>query len=136
MIARFGTAIACAILLAGAAYAQSAMDADAFLSKVNQNNDKTLSMRELNAYASKKFDELNTTGHKTLSRKEIGDRISDADFNAANTGLHKEDQTLSKDEFIGYTDRLFKEANTKGKKSLSATELGTPAGEKLITLLH
>ncbi len=135
MIARIGAAIAGIILLAGAGYAQSATDADAFLSKVNQNNDKTLSMRELNAYASKKFEELNTTGHKSLSRKELGDRISDTDFDAANTNHHK-DQTLTQGEFIAYADRLFKEANTKGQKSLSLSELGSPAGEKLITLLH
>jgi hypothetical protein len=135
MIIRLGAAIAGIILFAGAGYAQSATDVDAFLSKVNQDNDKTISMRELNAYALKKFDELNTTGHKTLSRKELGDRISDTDFDAANTGHHK-DQTLSWSEFIAYVDRLFKEANTKGHKSLSATELGSPTGEKLITLLN
>jgi hypothetical protein len=123
------------ILLTGAGYAQSAMDGDAFLSEVNQNNDKTLSIRELDAYASKKFKELNTTGHKSLSRTELGDRISDTDFDAANTN-HRKDQTLTQGEFVAYVDRLFKKANTKGQKSLSLSELESPAGEKLIALLH
>lgn len=135
MISRLGVAIAGLILFAAAGYAQSAMDPDAFLKAVNRNNDQTLSMRELNAYASKKFTKLNTTGHKSLSRAELGDRISDADFDAANTNHHK-DQTLTRGELVAYVDRLFKEANTKGTKTLSLTELRSPAGEKLITLLH
>ncbi len=122
-------------LSAVAANAQAAPDASAFLSKVNQNNDKTLSIREANAYAAKKFQELNAKGTRTLSRQELAGRISDADFNAANTE-HRKDQTLSKSEFISYVDHLFRQANTKGGKTLSVDELGSPAGQKLMILLQ
>jgi hypothetical protein len=39
-------------------------------------------------------------------------------------------------EFKAYVDNLFREANTVGEKTLSEDELKTPAGEKLIRLLH
>jgi hypothetical protein len=130
------------LVLAGAllvspivANAQSATDPTAFLNEVNKNNDKTLSLKEVDAYAAKKFRELNRNGTRTLSRQELGDRISDADFSAANTG-HRKDQTLSKAEFMSYVDRLFKEANSRGAKTVSVEELSSPAGEKLITLLR
>lgn len=136
MKAKLGVAaVATIVLLAGAAYAQAPTDPSAFLKEVNSNNDQTLSRKELDAYAAKKFTQLNTKGHETLSRAELGDRISDADFDAANTG-HRKDQTLSRREFIAYVDRLFKEANAKGNRSLSLEELGAPAGQKLIQLLH
>lgn len=121
------------LLSTAAAYAQS--DPAAFLKEVNRDNDKTLSLQELNYFAVKKFHELNTKGTKTLSRRELGDRISDADFAAANTDRRK-DQTLSLSEFIKYVDLLFREANTKGTKTLSLAELSSPAGHKLIRLLH
>jgi hypothetical protein len=87
------------LLSTTAAYAQS--DPNAFLSRVNKDNDKTISLGELNAYAANKFVELNTKGKKSLSRTEVGDRLSDADFKAANNG-NKKDMTLSKREFITY----------------------------------
>ncbi len=121
------------ILSTPAAYAQS--DASAFLRKVNKDNDKTISLPELNAYAAKKFVEINTRGHKSLSRKELGNRISESDFKVANNGNRK-DQTLSKSEFIKYVDLLFKDANAAGDKTLSVDELGSPAGRKLIKLLQ
>jgi hypothetical protein len=133
MILRSFTAIVALTLLSTIAYGQ-AEDANAFLNKVNSNHDKTISLTELNSYASKRFDALNRNGDKTLSRAELGDRISDADFKAANTGKHR-DQTLSKREFIRYADLLFREANTKGHHSLSADELNSPAGQKLMKLL-
>jgi hypothetical protein len=136
MMVRLVAAMVSAILFVSAAYAQGAgTDAGSFLSEVNRNNDQTLSMKELNSYAAKKSTELNTAGHKSLSRAELGDRISDADFDAANTH-HNKDQTLTRAEFVTYVDGLFREANTKGSKTLSIDELGTPAGQKLITLLH
>jgi hypothetical protein len=115
------------------AYAQS--DPSAFLSKVNKDNDKTLSLGELNTYAAARFGELNTKGTKSLSRTEVGDRLSDSDFKIANNGNEK-DMTLTEHEFIKYVDHLFKEANAKGHKTLSAAELNSPAGQKLIRLLQ
>ncbi len=121
------------ILCSTTAYAQS--DPAAFLSKVNKDNDKTISLSELNTYAAAKFGELNTKGPKSLSRTEVGGRLSDSDFKAANNG-NKKDMTLSKREFVKYVDYLFKEANTKGDKTLSVRELNSPAGQKLIKLLQ
>lgn len=122
-------------LLPLAAHAQTTEDSATFFKAVNQNNDQTLSLKELNSYATKKFEKLNTKGTKTLSREELGDRISDADFDVANKG-HRKDRTLSEREFKGYVDSLFRQANSKGKRTLNADELGSPAGQKLIKLLQ
>ena len=46
------------------------------------------------------------------------------------------DRTVDEAEFVGYADKLFDEANTKGDKTLSVAELRGPAGKKLIMLLH
>jgi hypothetical protein len=37
---------------------------------------------------------------------------------------------------LAWVDKLFKDANTVGEKTLSEEELKTAAGEKLIRLLH
>jgi hypothetical protein len=109
-----------------------------FNTEVNTNNDQTISLKELHVFAMKKFNELNKAGDKTLSMDELSGRISKADFDEANTGAKKSPThpTLSRTEFSGYVQKLFREANTKGTRSLSAVELDTPAGKKLIMLLH
>lgn len=130
-------AISGILLFASSSFAQS-MSADEFLKEVNTDNDKTISLQELDAFALKKFSELNKPGDETLSMDELEGRISKADFDEANTGRQKlsTHPTLSNAEFSAYVDKLFREANAKGTKSLSATELNTPAGKKLIRLLH
>lgn len=132
-----GLLIAGFLTFASVSFAQSMSAAD-FIKEVNTNNDQTISLKELDTFAMKKFGELNKTGDKTLSMDELNGRISKTDFDAANTGIKKSSNhpSLSKAEFSAYADKLFKEANTKGTNSLSADELNTPAGQKLIMLLH
>jgi hypothetical protein len=126
------------ILLASGAFGQSVPTAADFIKMVATDNSKTISLPEIDTFAMKKFGELKKPGEEALSMVELRDRISQADFDAANTtrGNSAAVPTLSMTEFKAYVDKLFKEANTVGEKTLSEDELKTPAGEKLIRLLH
>jgi hypothetical protein len=129
-------AIASVLLVSGAGVGQSSPSAADFLKIVAADNSKTISLSEIDAFAMKKFGELKKPGQEALSMADLGGRISRADFDAANTARGNAVPTLSKAEFSAYVDKLFREANTVGEKTLSETELKTPAGEKLIRLLH
>jgi len=130
-------AIAGVLLVSGAAIGQSDPTAADFLKMVATDNSKTISLPEIDAFAVKKFGGLKKPGEEALSMAELRGRISQADFDAANTTRgNSAVPTLSRVEFLAYVDKLFREANTVGEKTLSEAELKTPAGEKLIRLLH
>jgi hypothetical protein len=131
-------AIAGVLLVSGPAVGQSGPTAADFLKMVATDNSKTIPLPEIDAFAMKKFGELKKPGEEALSMADLRGRISQADFDAANTthGNSSAVPTLSRVEFLAYVDKLFREANTVGEKTLSEAELKTPAGEKLIRLLH
>jgi hypothetical protein len=129
-------AVAGVVLVAAAGFGQSAPSASEFLKMVDTDHDKTISIPEIDAFATRKFNELKKPGEEALSMADLGGRISQADFDAANTTRGNAVATLSKVEFLAWIDKLFREANTVGEKTLSEEELKTPAGEKLIRLLH
>jgi hypothetical protein len=131
-------AIVGVLLASSAGVAQSGPTAADFLKMIATGNGKTISLPEIDAFATKKFDELKKPGQEALSMADLRGRISQEDFDAANTtrGNSSAVPTLSRAEFSAYVDKLFREANTVGEKTLSETELKTPAGEKLIRLLH
>jgi hypothetical protein len=126
------------LIVSGAGQAQSLPSAADFLKMVDTDNDKTISVAEIDAFALKKFSELKKPSEDALSMTDLRGRISQADFDAANTthGNASTVPTLSRAEFAAYVDKLFREANSVGEKTLSETELKTPAGGKLILLLH
>jgi len=130
--------IASVLLVSGASLGQSAPSAADFLKMVATDNGKTISLPEIDAFATKKFDDLIKPGEQALSMAELRGRISQADFDAANTtrGSSSTVPTLSRTEFLAYVDKLFRKANTVGEKTLSEKELKTPSGKKLIRLLH
>lgn len=133
------TASIAALMLGGlAATAEAEMpSASSFLNAVNANNDKTLSKEEIDTYAKKRFAELEADKDKTLDQKELKGRLSEAGMTMADTD---KDKTVDESEFVAYADKLFDEANIHkkagDKPTLSEEELGTPAGQQLITLLR
>lgn len=140
---RSRTYIAVVALLAATGTAALAESPAEFLKAVNTNHDRTLSLPEIQAYALKRFAALDTHKDGTLSKVELGDRISDDDFKIADTKHDARPLTLSKAEFSIYVSKLFAEANKNVKPghtdvdgTLSAAELATPAGKKLIKLLE
>jgi hypothetical protein len=129
-------AIAGVLLVCDAGVGQSGPTAADFLKMVATDNTNTISLPQIDAFATKKFDELKKPGEKALSMADLRGRISQEDFDAANTTRGNAVPTLSSVEFLAWVDKLFREANTVGQKTLSEEELKTPAGEKLIRLLH
>ena len=131
---------AAALMLLGlGASAQAAgQSATAFLKAVNTNSDKTISKDELDAYAKKRFAELETDKDKTLDQKELKGRLSAAGMSMADTD---KDKTVDEAEFVGYAETLFDEADTHKKDgaehpSLTKRELESPAGKKLMMMLR
>ena len=135
MTHRRSAALAAALLLFGTGFmAQAAtIGAKAFLHAVNTDADKTISKDELDAYARKKFAEIEKDNDKTLDAKELKGRLSARGMASVDTD---NDKTVDEQEFVGYADKLFEEANTKGQKTLSLRELESSAGKKLIKLLQ
>jgi hypothetical protein len=129
-------AIAGVLFASGASVGQSGPNAADFLKMVATDNSNTISLPQIDAFATKKFDELKRPGEGALSMDDLRGRISQEDFDAANTTRGNAVPTLSRVEFLAWIDKLFREANTVGEKTLSEKELKTPAGEKLIRLLH
>jgi Ca2+-binding EF-hand superfamily protein len=120
-----------AVALLGPASAVLAQTPSAFLKAVDTDNDGTVTLDEVKAYAAKRFDTLEKDKDGTLDMKELKGRLSAAGFKAANTDA---DKTIDKTEFLAYVETLFKDAND-GDATLDAKELKTPAGEKLVKLL-
>jgi Ca2+-binding EF-hand superfamily protein len=103
-----------------------------FLKAVDKDSDGTVTLDEVKAYASERFKALETDKDGTLDFKELKGRLSKTGFTSANTDA---DKTLDEPEFLGYVEKLFKDAND-GDDTLDAKELAKPAGKKLIILLH
>jgi hypothetical protein len=124
------------LLASSAGVGQSVTTAADFLKMVATDKSNTISLPQIDALATKKFDELKRPGEGALSMDDLRGRISQEDFDAANTTRGNAVPTLSRIEFLAWVDKLFREANTVGEKTLSEQELKSPAGEKLIRLLH
>jgi hypothetical protein len=129
-------AIAGVLLVSSAVVGQSGPTAADFLKMVGTDNSNTISLPQIDAFATKKFGELKKPGEEALSMADLRGRISQEDFDAANTTRGNAVPTLNRVEFLAWVDKLFREANTVGEKTLSEEELKSPAGEKLIRLLH
>jgi hypothetical protein len=125
------------LLVSSAGVSQSSPPTAAeFLKMVATDNSNAISLPEIDALAMKKFDELKKPGEEALSMADLRGRISQPDFDAANTTRGNAVPTLSRAEFSAWIEKLFRQANTVGEKTLSEEELKTPAGEKLIRLLQ
>ena len=124
---------ALAIASFGVSAQAKTMKPAAFMKAVNGDSDKTLSKDEVDAYAKKRFADLEKDNDKTLDAKELKGRLSASGMTMADAD---KDKTVDESEFVAYADKLFDQANTKGDKTLSLAELKTPAGRKLIELLH
>jgi Ca2+-binding EF-hand superfamily protein len=111
------------------AYAQ--MSPRAFLAAVDKDNDGTVTLDEVKAYAAEKFAALEKDKDGTLDKKELKGRLSAAGMKDADPDS---DKTVDQNEFMAYVEKLFKEANDNDA-TLDAKELASPAGKKLLKLL-
>ena len=121
------------VCFSATAQAQEKMSAEAFMKAVNTNADKTISKKELEVFAKKRFAEIESDHDKTLDDKELKGRLSAAGMAMADTD---KDKTVDESEFVGYADKLFDQANANADKTLSIKELNSEGGKKLRMLLQ
>ena len=119
-------------LISSAGIAHAEMTPVAFLKAVDKDNDGTVTLDEVKAFATLRFKALETDKDGTLDEKELKGRLGTTGFASVNMDA---DKTVDQPEFLAYVEKLFKEANDKDPH-LDAKELETPAGKKLITLLQ
>jgi Ca2+-binding EF-hand superfamily protein len=102
------------------------------LQTLDPDKDGTVDLNEAKTAAGALFDSLDVDHDSTLDRKELGDRISAADWKIADPD---NDKTISKDEYLAFVEVAFKRANPDNDATIDAKELKTPAGHALLRLL-
>jgi EF hand len=102
------------------------------LQTLNPDKDGTVDLNEAKTAAGALFDSLDVDHDGTLDRKELGNRISAADWKIADPD---NDKTISKDEYLAFVEVAFKRANPDNDATIDAKELKTPAGHALLRLL-
>src|SRR5215831_1711486 len=103
------------------------------MQQLDPDNDGTVDLNEAKRVASALFDRLDRDRDGTLDRREIGGRLSRAEFIAANPD---KDGTLSKDEYLRVVERRFRAANPDNDGTLDEKELRSRAGQALLRLLR
>ena len=102
------------------------------LQTLDPDKDGTVDLNEAKTAAGALFDSLDVDHDGTLDRKDLGDRISAADWKIADPD---NDKTISKDEYLAFVEVAFKRANPDNDATIDAKELKTPAGRALLRLL-
>jgi len=120
------------VLLGQPAAAKDTMVDAGLMATLDPDGDSTVDLAEAKAAGAAMFKKLNTDGDKTLDMKELGDRISAADFKAADPDG---DGTLDEAEYTALIEKLFKAADPDGDGTLDEAELKSPAGQKLLALI-
>ena len=100
---------------------------------LNTDNDGTVDLDEAKKAASALFDKLDRDHEGTLDRRELGIRLSAAEFAAADPD---KDGTLSKDEYLKLVENRFKAADPDNDGTLDEKELRSRAGQSLLRLLQ
>jgi Ca2+-binding EF-hand superfamily protein len=100
---------------------------------LDTDNDGTVDLDEAKKAASALFDKLDRDHEGTLDRRELGSRLSAAEFTAADPD---KDGTLSKDEYLKVVENRFKTADPDNDGTLDEKELRSRAGQSLLRLLQ
>jgi Ca2+-binding EF-hand superfamily protein len=116
--------------LAPPARADSVSD---FIAKWDPDHDRTLDLAEVNKAADAEFDKLDVDHDGSLSRKELGNRVTKAEFTAADVD---HDGTLDKAEYQSIVAKRFQAANPGNDSTIDVAELKTTAGRRLLRLLQ
>jgi Ca2+-binding EF-hand superfamily protein len=121
------------LLMIGGFPASAAPRRSRVMQLLDPDNDGTVDLDEAKRAASALFDKLDRDRDGTLDRREVGGRLSRAEFNAANPD---KDGTLSKEEYLRVVERRFRAANPDNDGTLDEKELRSRAGQALLRLLQ
>ena len=100
---------------------------------LDTDNDGTVDLNEARKAATALFEKLDRDHDGTLDRRELGGRMSAAEFAAADPD---NDATLSKDEYMKVVESHFRAADRDNDGTLDEKELGSRAGRSLLQLLR
>ena len=100
---------------------------------LDTDNDGIVDLDEVKKAASMLFDKLDRDHDGTLDRRELGGRLSAAEFASADPD---KDGTLSKDEYLKVIENQFKAADPDKDGTLDEKELRSRAGQALLRLLQ
>lgn len=136
-------AIALAGGIAATTSAFGAMGGAAMMERLHPQEKGKLTMDEARAAAAHNYDVIYKANGGKVTLLQLGGRVTTDDLKAANIGDGEPDDGVSKADYLALASRFFAEANVSRKAdvspadgTLSVTELGTPAGEKLLRLLE
>jgi hypothetical protein len=104
-----------------------------FIANWDPDHDRTLDLAEINKAADGEFDKLDVDHDGSLSRKELGNRVTKAEFAAADAD---HDGTLDKAEYESIVAKRFQAANPDKDTTIDVGELKTSAGRRLLRLLQ
>ena len=96
-------------------------------------HDGTLDLAEINKAAAAEFDKLDVDHDGTLDMKDLGQRVTSAEFQAADKD---KDGTLDKAEYASIVAQRFHAADPDNDATIDAKELRTAAGARLMELLR
>jgi Ca2+-binding EF-hand superfamily protein len=134
LMLRLGVVVAAALIaivpFALQTRAESATDA---IAAWDSDHDGTLDQAEINKAAAAEFDRLDVDHDGTLDMKELGHRVTRAEFRAADKD---NDGTLDQSEYLSIVTKRFHAANRDNDTTIEAAELQTPAGHRLLELLE
>lgn len=113
---------------------QGQYDASSDPSRFDLDHDGTLSLAEAKSAAAYEFNKLNTDSDHTVSRQELGGRLSDAEFKQANPD---NDGTLNKAEYLKLVEQRFDAAAGGPDKTIKIADLSSSkAGKQLLQLMQ
>ncbi|HEY4041750.1 MAG TPA: EF-hand domain-containing protein [Rhodopila sp.] len=127
------------VVMAGGLATASAASADttpgdksAVMSKIDTDNDGTISLDEAKKAAVAKFDALDTDKEGTLDASELTGILSHSDMVKADKD---KEGTVDKAEFLALVEKRFAAADTDKDGTLSPQELSTEQERALVALL-
>ena len=127
---------AAVLFLAAAASAEpadtAAPDQSLVMSKIDTNNDGSVSLDEANTAAEAKFAKLDTDKEGTLDASELTGIVGPKAMAASNPD---KDYTLDKSEYMALVKKTFEAADTDHDGTLTPKELSSEEGRALVSLL-
>jgi Ca2+-binding EF-hand superfamily protein len=135
LMVRLGVGFVAVGLLAAAPFGLQARadSATNFIGTWDSDHDGTLDLAEVNKAADAEFNKLDVDHDGTLDPKELGSRVTKAEFQAADKD---HDGTLDKTEYESIVAARFHAADTDKDGTIDAKELRTTAGRRLSELLR
>jgi len=116
-----------------AAQADPPPSPQATIAAVDTDKDGTVDESEAQAAGGAVFDRLDADKDGTLDEKELQGRMTRTQLGEADPD---NDKTLTRGEYLVFVTKAFRAANRDSDSTIDASELGSPAGRRLVLLIR